>query len=79
MDAGRRCPDHSFFWLFRALRWFVLLEASGIHIAFSRLYLVGAISVALAILTPLQSGEALKVEFLKKAVWWKGCRDTVFF
>jgi uncharacterized membrane protein YbhN (UPF0104 family) len=56
-----------FFWLFRALRWFVLLEASGIHIAFSRLYLVGAISVALAILTPLQSGEALKVEFLKKS------------
>jgi uncharacterized membrane protein YbhN (UPF0104 family) len=54
------------FWLFRAMRWHVLLKASGIHIGFFRLYMVGAISVAFAILTPLQSGEALKVELLKK-------------
>ncbi|MCX5848794.1 MAG: lysylphosphatidylglycerol synthase transmembrane domain-containing protein [Deltaproteobacteria bacterium] len=55
-----------FFWLFRAMRWFVLLKAAGIHIDFFRLYLVGSISVAFALVTPLQSGEALKVELLKK-------------
>lgn len=55
-----------FFWLFRALRWSVLLKAAGIEIPFCRLYFVSAIAVSLAILTPLQSGEALKVEFLKK-------------
>lgn len=55
------------FWLFRTIRWFVLLKETGIHMNFYRLYLIGSISVALAILTPLQSGEALKIELLKKA------------
>lgn len=55
-----------FFWLFRTMRWLVLLKAADIHINFYHLYLVGSISVAFAILTPLQSGEALKVELLKK-------------
>lgn len=55
-----------FFWLFRALRWSALLKAAGIDIPFFHLYLVSAVAVSLAILTPLQSGEALKVEFLKK-------------
>ena len=55
------------FWLFRTMRWFVLLKESDIHINFYRLYLIGSISVAFAILTPLQSGEALKIELLKKA------------
>ena len=48
------------------MRWFVLLKAAGIHIDFFYLYLVGAISAAFSIVTPLQSGEALKVEMLKK-------------
>ena len=55
-----------FYWLIRTIRWFVLLKAAGIHIDFYRLYLVGVLSMALALVTPLQSGEALKVELLKK-------------
>lgn len=54
------------YWLIRTIRWFVLLRAVDIHIDFYRLYLVGTISMAFAIVTPLQSGEAMKVELLKK-------------
>lgn len=54
------------YWLIRTMRWFVLLKAVDIHIDFYRLYLVGAVSMAFTIVTPLQSGEALKVELLKK-------------
>lgn len=54
------------YWMIRTMRWFVLLKSSDIHIDFYRLYLVGAISMAFATITPLQSGEALKVELLKK-------------
>jgi uncharacterized membrane protein YbhN (UPF0104 family) len=54
------------FWLFRTMRWFVLLKASDIHIDFYHLYMVCSMSVAFALLTPFQSGEALKVELLKK-------------
>jgi len=55
-----------FYWLIRTARWFVLLKAADIHIDFYRLYLVGVISMAFAIVTPFQSGEAVKVELLKK-------------
>jgi uncharacterized membrane protein YbhN (UPF0104 family) len=55
-----------FFWLFRTMRWFILLKAAGINVNFLYLYLVSSISVTFAIITPLQSGEALKVELLKK-------------
>jgi len=55
-----------FFWVFRTVRWMVLLKASGVEVDFCRLYLIGSTAVALAMLTPLQSGEAFKVEFLKK-------------
>ncbi len=48
------------------MRWFVLLKASDIHIDFYHLYMVCSMSVAFALLTPFQSGEALKVELLKK-------------
>lgn len=54
------------YWLIRTIRWFVLLREADIHIDFYRLYLVGALSMSFAIVTPLQSGEALKVELLKK-------------
>lgn len=56
------------FWFFRTLRWFVLLKASDIHINFFLLYVLLAMSVALALITPFQSGEAVKVELLKKTV-----------
>jgi uncharacterized membrane protein YbhN (UPF0104 family) len=55
-----------FFWFFRTMRWFVLLNASRIHIDFYHLYLVCSISMAFALITPFQSGEAIKVEMLKK-------------
>jgi len=48
------------------MRWFVLLKASDIHIDFYHLCMVCSMSVAFALLTPFQSGEALKVELLKK-------------
>jgi uncharacterized membrane protein YbhN (UPF0104 family) len=54
------------FWLMRTIRWFVLLKAIDIQIDFYHLYLVGAVSMAFTIVTPLNSGELLKVELLKK-------------
>lgn len=54
------------FWLMRTIRWFVLLKAADIHIDFYYLYLAGAVSMAFTIVTPLNSGEVLKVELLKK-------------
>ncbi|MDI6741409.1 MAG: lysylphosphatidylglycerol synthase transmembrane domain-containing protein [Smithella sp.] len=54
------------FWLFRTLRWFVLLKAAGVNVNFFLLYVIVSMSVALALITPFQSGEVLKVELLKK-------------
>lgn len=55
------------FWALRALRWSLLLKtvnaAGG---TFLRLYLCSACCLALSIITPAQSGEALKVEMLRK-------------
>lgn len=55
-----------FFWLLRTIRWYILLKASDINVNFFYLYLVGSISIAFATITPFMSGEALKVELLKK-------------
>lgn len=54
------------YWLIRALRWSILLQSVGVQIHFLRLYLIGAVSMAFSIITPMQSGEAVKVELLKK-------------
>jgi uncharacterized membrane protein YbhN (UPF0104 family) len=54
------------FWLFRTLRWFVLLKAAGVNVNFFLLYVIVSMSIAFALITPFQSGEALKVELLKK-------------
>jgi glycosyltransferase 2 family protein len=55
------------FWALRALRWSLLLKtvnaAGG---SFLGLYLCTACCLALSIVTPAQSGEALKVEMLRK-------------
>jgi uncharacterized membrane protein YbhN (UPF0104 family) len=56
-----------FYWFLRTLRWFLMLRRLGIHVRLIDLYLCTAISLSLAIFTPIQSGEALKVELLKKA------------
>lgn len=54
------------YWLCRTLRWFVLLRKMGIRISFSHLFFCSAISLGFSLITPLQSGEVLKVELLKK-------------
>ncbi len=55
------------YWVLRTIRWYIMLEAVGSHVDFSRLYLVNSILLSFSTITPFQSGEALKIEFLKKA------------
>lgn len=54
------------YWLLRALRWHILLRRTDTHVFFLDLYLCTAVSLSFALFTPLQSGEMLKVELLKK-------------
>lgn len=54
------------YWFFRAVRWKILLSNEQLEISFSRIYLITAVSVGFSTITPFQSGEALKVEFLKR-------------
>ena len=54
------------YWFLRACRWSVILGNLGINIDFTTLYLCSAVSLSMAIVTPAQSGEMLKVELLKK-------------
>lgn len=54
------------FWLFRTLRWSVLLKAADVNVNFFLLYVIVSMSVAFAVITPFQSGEVLKIELLKK-------------
>ena len=54
------------FWLMRALRWSVLLKSQGVQVRFLDLYLCTAAALAFSTITPLQSGETLKVEWLRK-------------
>lgn len=55
-----------FYWLARALRWQILLKSDGVNLPFRQIYLVTSVSVGLSTITPFQSGEALKVEYLRK-------------
>ncbi len=55
------------YWLIRTMRWLILLRSVGVKIPFFRLYLISAISVSFTIITPLQFGEAIKIELLKKS------------
>lgn len=54
------------YWFFRALRWRFLLTDKDVPISFWQIYLMTAVSVGISTITPFQSGEALKVEYLKK-------------
>lgn len=54
------------FWFFRSLRWFVLLKVLGVQVGFLKLYFCTAMSLTVSILTPLQSGEILKIELLRR-------------
>jgi uncharacterized membrane protein YbhN (UPF0104 family) len=53
------------FWFLRSLRWYLLLRSINITITLRQIYLVTALSLSVALLTPLMSGEILKIEMLK--------------
>lgn len=53
------------YWLLRTWRWLILLKNLNVHINFVELYLCNVCAMTLTIVTPLQSGEMLKVELLK--------------
>lgn len=52
--------------LVRTLRWHLLLKDENIEIPFIKLYLYNAFAIGISTITPFQSGEALKVELLRK-------------
>jgi uncharacterized membrane protein YbhN (UPF0104 family) len=52
------------YWGLRTVRWHWLLQELGVSIRPGQLYVCVATAVGLATVTPFQSGEALKVEFL---------------
>lgn len=54
------------YWSVRALRWRYLLREMGAPAPFLDLYLCSSVALSLSVFTPLQSGEALKVELLKR-------------
>ena len=54
------------YWGLRTLRWHVLLRRTDTSVPFLDLYLCTAVSLSFSLFTPLQSGEAVKVELLKK-------------
>lgn len=53
------------YWILRTLRWHALLKRSGVNVRPFDLYVSTVVALSLAIFTPLQSGEALKIEFLR--------------
>ena len=54
------------FWTMRALRWHLLLRGMRADARFTELYLCSAVALSLSAFTPLQSGELLKVELLRR-------------
>jgi len=54
------------YWGVRALRWRYLMREMGAPASFLDLYLCSSVALSLSVFTPLQSGEALKVELLKR-------------
>jgi hypothetical protein len=63
LGAGSIIPCY---WAVRTMRWAVILKNMNIKIPFIDLYLFSSVTLSLTIFTPLQSGEMLKVELLKK-------------
>src|SRR5690349_11625307 len=54
-------------WLLRALRWGLIIQAAGVSIDPLRVYLSTAVSLGLAVVTPAQSGEVLKIKHVVDA------------
>lgn len=68
-----------FYWLCRALRWQILLKSDGVSLPFWQIYLITGISVGSSTITPFQSGEAFKVEYLRKHGVGRLSGYTIFF
>jgi len=54
------------YWMTRAFRWSYLMRGMQSRPGFLDLYLCSSVALSLSVYTPLQSGEALKVELLRK-------------
>jgi uncharacterized membrane protein YbhN (UPF0104 family) len=54
------------YWALRTLRWHILLRRTDTHVPLLDLYMCTAVSLSFALFTPLQSGEMLKIELLKR-------------
>lgn len=54
------------YWFLRAFRWFYLLRNQAITVSFSEVFLSSSMSLAFSIVTPFQTGEIIKVEWLKR-------------
>jgi uncharacterized membrane protein YbhN (UPF0104 family) len=54
------------YWMIRTLRWHILLRRTDTHVPLLDLHMCTAVSLSFALFTPLQSGEMLKIELLKK-------------
>ena len=54
------------YWMIRTLRWHILLRRTDTHVPLLDLYMCTAVSLSLALFTPLRAGEMLKIELLKK-------------
>lgn len=54
------------YWLLRALRWRTLVYDENARIPFAEMYLYTAVTTGFSTITPFQSGEALKVEWLRR-------------
>ena len=55
------------YWATRTARWLLLLRRLHVNVAPTQLYFVTSISLGFSTVTPVQSGEVLKVEWLKRA------------
>lgn len=54
------------YWMLRTLRWQMLLRRTDTHVPIIDLYLCSVVSLSFSLITPFQSGEVIKIEFLKK-------------
>jgi uncharacterized membrane protein YbhN (UPF0104 family) len=52
-------------WVFRTLRWTIILKGLGVDTNFVDLYLCYSVSSGFSLITPLRSGEMIKIELLK--------------
>lgn len=57
---------HFFYIILRTSRFFILVRRFNAKIPFEKLYFINAVVLSLAVLTPGQLGEVLKIELLKR-------------